>query len=124
MMSKTSKVEGYSVIVFVPVREHQPTSAYYVGGGVDAAEAKSLADEIATEIRKHVGPDYIAARSIDIEPQVSTECEHCGYAWHGTPEDPDYNGGCCAPDEEDHLSRQANNGQFGVGAQAGGRAGR
>lgn len=104
-MSKKARIEGYSVIVFVPVHENQPHAAYIVGGAPEPEDAKIIADHIAGEICKHVGPDYIAARRPEIEPQVNTECEYCGYAWHGTNENPDYNGGCCAGDEEDHKAR-------------------
>lgn len=104
---RRSKTDGYSVIVFVPVRENQPHAAYRVGGGCDAKEAQQVADEIASEIRKHVGHDYIAARHVELEPQISDECEHCGYAWHGTAEDAAYNGGCCAADEDEYQARLA-----------------
>lgn len=104
MASKT-EVEGYSVIVFVPVRTNQPDAAYRVGGAPDAEDAHRIARNIADDIKKHVGVDEIAARAVDIEPQISEECEHCGYRWHGTAVDPLYNGGCCAPDEDEHQAR-------------------
>lgn len=126
-MAKIEKIEGYSVIVFVPVNEHQPNLAYRVGAGADADDALAIARTIADGIKHRVGCDEIAAQNVDIEPQISVECEHCGYRWHGTAEDPDYNGGCCALDQDEHDARAAiaeedareeaaNNGPFGVGA--------
>jgi len=39
---------------------------------------------------------------VSVEIIMKDVCEHCGYRW---TEEGDYNGGCCATDEEEHEAR-------------------
>ena len=54
--------------------------------------ARSVCEEIAKEIRRHVdNVDEVSVISID------PVCEHCGMVW--TEDSREYNGGCCKEDE-------------------------
>lgn len=92
-MKKTT-IEGYSVCVFVDVRVDRSAGA-----------ALAEADAIRAAIRRHLGPAHrdVTRHAIDIGPQVSATCEHCGAFWTETSES--YNGGCCAADEVDDMLR-------------------
>lgn len=114
-MTKHTEIEGYSVIVFVPVREER--------GGIFSgvrqqtpAQALRSANEIKDAIRRHLSHDFggVMERNIDIEPQIAATCESCGAPW--TEKSDAYNGGCCDADEEDHEQSKRDNGALGVGA--------
>ena len=103
-MALKETIEGYSVIAFVPVDRYR-----------DAGSALAEAETLRADIRKHC--ELGRSDIIDIEPQVSRECEYCGYSW--TEKSKTYNGGCCDADAEAEEQRKADavaNGQFGVGA--------
>lgn len=60
---------------------------------------ESACEDIAEQIRRHVNglPSY-GKRGVSVAWDVEAFCEHCGSVW--TEDDPNYNGGCCAKDEE------------------------
>lgn len=125
-MSKKTNIEGYAVVVFVPVRDasdhwHQPA--------ITPEDAHAMAKDIRESIARHLSHDFEFAqfRNIDIDVQSQAVCEHCGYTW--TEKSAAYNGGCCDEDEKHNPDPQAqairekdereearDNGQFGAGA--------
>lgn len=54
----------------------------------------------ALEQARAVMPRLLDDYRLDIGGTVESDavCEHCGYRW--TEKSPDYNGGCCAKDED------------------------
>ena len=70
-----------------------------------AEKARSDAETIAGEIRKHVGVDFDDAKHVLVMPLIEATCDYCGAAW--TEDSTDYNGGCCARDQETHETREA-----------------
>jgi hypothetical protein len=79
----------------------------WAGGARSEEESRKAAEHIAGMIRRHVRPldddrgEVIVA--CDSEPQ----CSHCGSKWTGDSRD--YNGGCCAMDEEQNPEAMAGN---------------
>lgn len=57
-------------------------------------DLKSLADQIADQIKRHVDD----VERIAVEAETEAVCSHCGLEW--TKEDSAYNGGCCDEDEK------------------------
>lgn len=107
-MALKESIEGYSVIVFVP-------STSYYSSRNDPSRARSTANEIAKQIRQHLGSDFEEVnRAIDIEPQVDRSCEHCGSRW--TEKSTTYNGGCCDKDENANPDYESCNHCGGTGS--------
>lgn len=67
-------------------------------GGIEHSfdYAMELCKEIEQQIARHV--DNTGSRYIEIEYDENPVCEHCGADW--SEESNEYNGGCCAKDEE------------------------
>jgi len=107
-MAKHTEIEGYSVIVFVPVG----AVGYRRTRVLSQADAKLEAEELKKAIREKL--HAFAFDTIDVEEQAAHTCDSCGEAW--TEKSDDYNGGCCDADEEDEEQRKRDNGQLGVGA--------
>lgn len=106
-MAKHTEIEGYSVIVFVPVG---------AGGRrrtriLTQNDAKEEADALKIAIE---GLRQFAWDTVDVEPQTAATCDHCGAPW--TEKSDTYNGNCCDADEEDEEQRKRDNGAQGVGA--------
>lgn len=108
-MAKKTEIEGYSVIVFVPLgmRGMRRTR-----GLSTAAEAKAEAEELKKAIKDRL--QGFAWDTIDVEPQEPATCSHCGTPW--TEKSDTYNGNCCDADEEAEEQRKRDNGALGVGA--------
>ena len=64
--------------------------------GISVAAAKREADEICTQIKRHVDCGKGAYVAYDM-PKI---CSFCGALW--TEDDNDYNGGCCDNDQHAH----------------------
>lgn len=58
-------------------------------------------EQIANEVRRHVAE----VGSVSVACDTVAVCEHCGSQW--TEDDDQYNGGCCAKDQEAYDSRAA-----------------
>lgn len=96
-MAKKTEVEGYSVIVFVPVGAFSNGRRYNL--------SQTEAHEMAQHIKKKIDGTIAAAWSnIDIEPQIAATCDHCGAPW--TEKSTTYNGNCCDADEEAEQQRK------------------
>ena len=70
-----------------------------VSGNTRSEESEiSECEAIADNIRRHVDdlPTY-GNRGVSVVWTTEKVCEHCGYDW--TEESNEYNGGCCAADE-------------------------
>ena len=65
-------------------------------------ESLSTCEAIQAEIKRHV--DDVEASHI--EPISHDECEHCGAVW--TEDSTDYNGGCCAEDQDAYEAAHLN----------------
>ena len=65
------------------------------------AQYRARCHEIAESVNRHVDNIGIAHVVFDT---VAT-CKHCGHAW--TEESNEYNGGCCAKDQDAEDLRQA-----------------
>ena len=85
-MALKEEIEGYSVILFVPVRKYQ--------GCKTPEDAKQMADEIASEARG-LWRKFTCDRP-EIEAQVNRFCEHCKAPW--TEKSTAFNDGCCDAD--------------------------
>lgn len=107
-MAKHTEIEGYSVIVFVPVG----AAGYRRTRRLSQADAKLEADELKKAIKDRL--DRFAFDTIDVEEQASHTCDSCRLPW--TEKSDTYNGGCCDADEEDEEQRKRDNGALGVGA--------
>ena len=64
-------------------------------------EQEDRANEIAADVRRHVGN----VGDVSVEYDQPPVCEHCGADWTETTAD--YNGGCCGKDEDAEMQRQA-----------------
>ncbi len=114
-MAKYTEIEGYSVIVFVAVRD-ESVGIFSGTRRQTAPQALRSANEIKDAIRRHLSHDFgdVMERNIDIEAQTKVTCDSCGEAW--TEKSDTYNGGCCDADEEDEEQRKRDNSGLGVGA--------
>jgi hypothetical protein len=99
-MAKKTRIDGYSVIVFVPTRE----MAGWRQRPMTAQQALSEANDIKDDIKRHLHDHADCISSIDIEDQTTAFCEHCGNAWTETSDA--YNGGCCDKDEKANPQAQ------------------
>lgn len=108
-MAKHTEIEGYSVIVFVPVGHNQRRRRALYDRPHDA---KVEADALKKAIRERL--EGFGWDSIDIEAQEPATCDHCGAPW--TEKSDTYNGNCCDADEEAEEQRKRDNGAQGVGA--------
>ncbi|MCG5241367.1 hypothetical protein ACIU1J_27510 [Azospirillum doebereinerae] len=94
-MAKQINETGYRVVVEPKLLE----AFWYRGilGDKGAAQRlkdlRSLADQIADQIKRHVD----GVGNIEVEAETEAVCSHCGSGW--TEESAVYNGGCCAEDE-------------------------
>lgn len=107
-MAKHTEIEGYSVIVFVPVGHNSRRRT----ANFTPPEAKIEADCMKEWIQDKL-PGF-AFSNIDVEEQVAATCDSCGAPW--TEKSDTYNGNCCDADEEDEEQRKRDNGAQGVGA--------
>lgn len=73
-----------------------PDSSFYPTAEGRAKAYEERCEEIAAQIKRHV--DEVGY--ITIECDRDPVCDHCGARW--SEESNDYNGGCCAEDEEAH----------------------
>lgn len=62
---------------------------------------RDACDEIVQAVKRHVD----GVRRVYVETDERDACEHCGYQWTGSSDDPDYNEGCCHKDEEAHKAK-------------------
>ncbi|WP_202844739.1 hypothetical protein [Luteimonas saliphila] len=79
-------------------------SFFYRGPLADERIAQEYDDrcrEIAEQVRRHV--DNVSHTSVEFDQEPV--CQHCGSTW--TESSDDYNGGCCAADEDAQLAREA-----------------
>lgn len=97
-MAKKTEIEGYSVIVFVPVGTFTNSRRWKL----NEEEAKDMADTIKQDIiNKLSGRGFC---TVDVEEQVARTCESCGAPW--TEKGADYNGNCCDADEAAEEQRK------------------
>src|SRR4051812_4777038 len=110
-MAQRLDIEGYTVRIWVPVRDVESFNF----SRQTPRQAELAAAQIKAAIVRHLGHDhgdqwdYMATERV-----ASAVCDSCGSAW--TEKDTHYNGGCCDQDEADHEQAKADNGQLGVGA--------
>lgn len=57
-------------------------------------------EEILADVKRHV--DSVGSASVECD--AVGYCSHCGWQW--TEDSADYNGGCCAKDQEAEDARQ------------------
>ncbi len=96
-MGKVTHRENFRVEVDVDPR-----------GGWTQGEAAWERDceDIAAQIRRHVdGLPRYGNRGVSVAWDVIATCSHGGARW--TEDSPDYNGGCCAKDEDAEEDRRA-----------------
>lgn len=101
MMSKQINETGYRVIVEPKALELFWYRNFF--GDSAAAERlkdlRSLADQIADQIKRHAD----SVGRIAVEAETEAVCSHCGSGW--TEASTSYNGGCC---DEDEVSNPEN----------------
>lgn len=68
--------------------------------GITVAEEEDVCISIVADINRHVND----VRFTEIVSDTDGVCEHCGSPW--TEDDDEYNGGCCAKDEEANFAEQ------------------
>lgn len=116
-MSKKTTIEGYTVSVFVPVRDKAGwVRSFSFRGARSPDAAHADAREIREAIVRHLSHDHddVCQNTVEIDAQISETCESCGAPW--TEDGGAYNGGCCNEDEAEREEERSENGQFGVGA--------
>lgn len=111
-MSKTLDIDGFDVIIRVPVREE---TSFNGGDKQTPEQAERAAEAIHAAVRRHLLHDF--GRYMGgtyVRRDAKFVCENCQSPW--TEKSDTYNGGCCISDEEDEEQRIRDNGALGVGA--------